>query len=235
MRLCQTCWMGRRRLRDLSWYQHKASAQWALSYKTPQPLVLYLEVKMPKEKKKVRTEKLPCSLCLCWQCCQRWECSSYPNQLELTSSHKAVHKTTFAQNGYNSARPVHPYNSHHNPTASPEAHTVPCLPGDTGRAVPPLLAGTLLRKVVMSSNTTHCSNTLDKNILKGIWASVKSCKPSNVVDNGDNPWHLPGKEWQRCHSATLLSGWLVKQIFFLVLLGFGYFYDDALLCLTLRV
>lgn len=60
---------------------------------------------------------------LCWHCCQRQECSSYPDQFELTSSHMAAaHKTTFAQNGYISARPVCPYNSHDNPTARPEGH-----------------------------------------------------------------------------------------------------------------
>lgn len=195
-----------------------------------------------KEKKKVRTEKLSCSLCLCWQRCQRWECSSYPNQLELTSSHRAAaHKTTFVQNGYISARPVCPHSSHDNPTASPEAHTghSHCLVSQVwhrqSSATSP--GRDSAEKSSMSSNTTHCSNTLVKNILKGIWASVKSCKPSNIVGNRGNPWHLPGKEWQQVSLSHVSSRMACQTNFLLNFVGFWifFFYDDALLCLTLGV
>lgn len=114
-----------------------------------------------------KDREMPLQPVLCWHCCQRWEGSSYPNQLELTSSHKAAaHKTTFAQNGYitrfTTTAPQQAL------TVTEAARSASSPRRDTGRAAPPLLAGTLLREVVTSSNTTHCSNTLVKNILKGI-------------------------------------------------------------------
>lgn len=205
--LWQTCWRGEGKAQrsDMSCYQHKSSPRRALSHKTPHGHWHFTLRQNTEGKERESPLQQPV---VYWHYCQRCNCSSYPNQLQAS------------QLRYDSCSAY----------LRPQAWPATCVwHRHSSATAPALLADTALRRVVMSSNTTRCSDTLANNILEGIWASAKSCKLPNVADNAGNPQHLPGKEWQQVSlggaAPHALPRWLVKQVIF----------KDALFCPTLGV
>lgn len=197
--------------------------------KTPQPLVLYLEAKMMKSKeKKGKDREIPLQPVLCWRCWPKTRVQLIPKpagaliQLQ-TKAHTKQPLPKMVTSQWRQPVPTIP---HHNLAASPEGHrshsrcrVCQAWHRQSSTTSPG-------RDPAGETNTTHCSNILIKNILKGISASVKSCKPSNVVDNESNPWDQSDKEWQQVslsHAAAPWSSRMEKNFLF-NFVGFGVFF-----------